>query len=196
MPPDHQPQQSKHTAAFVAAIIVGLIIIGGCGYLVWKTQKNKSQPAQTADQIRREFSVPPGFTPTFSPPAPTVGYSSNQPNQPTPQFAPPAQNSFPAPATYPPRGPAVAGAQTGQNNFVIPPASNSQPIYQPYIETYPANNTTLDDVRQILQHSPSVKSVTDTVYNGQPALKYTAYTSNAGGIAYIANNTIYYVHGL
>lgn len=67
---------------------------------------------------------------------------------------------------------------------------------QGYIEAYQSINTTLSDVQQTLQNSSSVKTVSQTTINGQPALQYTAYNAANSGLVLITNGQIYYFHGI
>jgi hypothetical protein len=200
-PADEKPKASFRIAEFFMWLIIFAIIVAGAWYAV-VTLKDKKTAPQTADNIRQTFQPPAGFSPSFVPPTPSPQTTPPPPIAQTPPPAPAPIYPNPSPTTASPRGPAVAGAQTppaspelqrGEPAYNPPPTIN-QPAFVPYVESYPANNTSLEDIKQILQGSPSVKSVADTTYNGQPALQYTAQNPADSGVAYIANNTIYYVH--
>ncbi len=158
------------------AVLVIVLIAGGI-YFAWKKLK-KTTPTQTAEDIRQVFTPPTDFNPTFTPPIPQ--------GQQTPTPTPTAQ-VYNQPVT--PRGEQVAGAGTYQ------PTPTPTPQQTGFAETYPKDGATLEDLRQILTNSPSVKYVSDFTLNGQPALQYVAYNPNNSGIALIQNNTIYYLHG-
>lgn len=162
------------------------------------TEPENNDQGATAAQNNTSDQAPNPLTSDASQNSPPDQQKLNPLTTNPPASNPPASSqtysSFPNSPIATTQKPQVAGAQTRASRPA--PPGQSQEVYQPYIETYPANGVTLNDLQNILQSSPSVTSVTATIYQGQPALKYTAQTLADGGIAYIANNTIYYVHGL
>lgn len=201
----------------VLVLIILALTAAGIGiYYYWQNRNSDEKAAETAEDIRNVFNAPAPSSGSFTPPSPSDQYASFPPSNSTLSATSTQNNNNVDQNNIPPAYPTprVIGNKTYRHNtwgfeLTIPGdwtaqengnkvffynAAGGGPIG--YVEVY--NNTsgeTLDTLRQILEGSPSVHSVTETSFAGQPALRYTAVPSSASGVAAIYNNRIFYIHG-
>lgn len=207
-----QTTKTSHTRVILVIAVMVLILIAAAIYFALRKKPSTGQTPQTANQIRNLFNVPTSTPfsappPTALNPKPPVQQQNPNPasgqnfySQTPPAAASTAQNSSPQ----------VLGNKTYQNgNFQISiPANwtaqeNGNRTYffdsttgnqQGFIETYTNTGTTVQDVQQTLQNSPSVSQANVTSVNGINAVRFTAYNPALSGIALVTSNKIYYLY--
>jgi len=206
------------------AIIVAVILIVAGGLFWYNSHKKNSASVtqtQTAGQIRQIFQVPtatpenPGQSAVEG--TSTAGSSANgtmvAPRGgspiPTPAIGKPTPRPTPTTVvldnlTYLYKNPVfgfeIALPKTWQArtsgtssvNFINTSIGKSVG----YIEVYGNNeNQSLGDLTVSLENSPDVTQISYTTLDSQPALKFTATTSQKSGLATVFNNRIYYLRG-